>query len=144
MAIELKVEKIYSDAIIPSYAHSGDAAFDLNSYIDYVLQPGEWKIFGTGLKVEIPIGYEMQIRPRSGLASKTGVTVLNAPGTIDSGYRGELGIILVNHGKESYAVKKGERIAQGLISRVVEISIKEVEKLSDSVRGEGGFGSTGK
>ena len=144
MTIELKVKKIHPDAVLPSYAKPGDAGMDLCSYINYVLQPGERKLFGTGLKVEIPQGYEMQIRPRSGLALKVGITVVNTPGTVDSGYRGELGVILINHGSESYEIKKGERIAQGVISKIEEVLIKEVENLSDSERGVGGFGSTGK
>ena len=141
--ITLKVKKIHPDAIIPSYAHAGDAGMDLYSYEDGVLQPGERRLFKTGLNVEIPFGYEMQIRSRSGLALKNGIIVLNSPGTIDAGYSGELGIILVNHGKEAYEIKKGDKIAQGKISKVEQVEIKVVEELSETSRGEGGFGSTG-
>jgi len=144
MPIKLKVKKIHPDAVIPSYAHPEDACFDLHSYINCVLKPGKRKIFGTGLRFEIPQGYEMQMRPRSGLALKNGITVLNSPATVDSGYRGELGIVLINHGSDNYEVKRGDKIAQGKISRVEEVLIEEVENLSESSRGEGGFGSTGK
>ena len=144
MSLELKIKKIHSDAVIPSYVHEGDAGFDLVSVEDYVLRPGERRAIGTGLQVEIPEGYEMQIRPRSGLAFKQGVTVLNSPGTIDVGYRGEIKVILVNHGDGNYEVKKGERIAQGVINELPKVTIVEVSELSETARGEGGFGSTGK
>ena len=143
MSLELKIKKIHSDAVIPSYVHEGDAGFDLVSVEDYVLRPGERRAIGTGLQVEIPEGYEMQIRPRSGLAFKQGVTVLNSPGTIDVGYRGEIKVILVNHGDGNYEVKKGERIAQGVINELPKVTIVEVSELSETARGEGGFGSTG-
>ena len=144
MSLELKIKKIHSDAVIPSYVHEGDAGFDLVSVEDYVLRPGERRAIGTGLQVEIPEGYEMQIRPRSGLAFKQGVTVLNSPGTIDVGYRGEIKVILVNHSDGNYEVKKGERIAQGVINELPKVTIVEVSELSETARGEGGFGSTGK
>jgi len=144
MSLELKIKKIHSDAVIPSYVHEGDAGFDLVSVEDYVLRPGERRAIGTGLQVEIPEGYEMQIRPRSGLAFKQGVTVLNSPGTIDVGYRGEIKVILVNHGDGNYEVKKCERIAQGVINELPKVTIVEVSELSETARGEGGFGSTGK
>src|SRR3989344_2420692 len=96
----IKVKKLYPDAVIPSYAKEGDAGMDLFSYEDCVILPGERKLIGTGVSLEIQSGYEMQVRPRSGLGLKKGVTVLNSPGTIDSGYRGELRIILINHGQE--------------------------------------------
>ena len=143
MSLELKIKKIHSDAVIPSYVHEGDAGFDLVSVEDYVLRPGERRAIGTGLQVEIPEGHEMQIRPRSGLAFKQGVTVLNSPGTIDVGYRGEIKVILVNHGDGNYEVKKGERIAQGVINELPKVTIVEVSELSETARGEGGFGSTG-
>lgn len=142
MPTEIKVKKIHPDAILPNYAHPGDAGMDLCSVEEYILEPEERKLFSTGLQVEIPPGYEMQIRPRSGLALKQGITVLNSPGTIDSGYRGEIGVILINHGEKPYEIKKGERIAQGVIGKIEEVLINDVDELSDSLRGQGGFGST--
>ena len=141
--VDIKIEKIFSDAILPSYAHPGDAGMDVFSYETYILKPGERRLFKTGLKVELPEGYEMQIRPRSGLALNHGVTVLNTPGTIDAGYRGEVGVILINHGEKVYSIKKGDKIAQAVISSVEKAVLEEVEKLEESSRGEGGFGSTG-
>lgn len=143
MSIEFKVKKMHPDAIIPSYAKEGDACMDISSYEDYTLKPGERKAIATGLQVEPPRGYEFQIRPRSGLAAKYGITVLNNPGTVDAGYRGEVKIILINLGQEEYSVKKGDRVAQGKVSPVEEVVIREYEELSDSARGSGGFGSTG-
>lgn len=141
--LKVKFKKIYPDAVVPTYAHPGDAGFDLYSIEDCPLNSSETKLINTGLKIEIPKGYEVQIRPRSGLALKHGVTILNAPGTIDSGYRGLIGILLINHSNETYKIKKGERIAQGVINKVEEAVLEEVNELSDSSRGEGGFGSTG-
>ena len=111
--IKLKVKKTHPDAILPRYSHPYDAGMDLFSCEDYILKSNEWKLTGTGLKVEIPKGYEMQIRPRSGLALKHGISVLNTPGTIDSGYRGEVGVILINHGNEGYNVKKEKGLRKG-------------------------------
>ena len=142
--VDIKIEKIFSDAILPSYAHLGDAGMDVFSYETYILKPGERRLFKTGLKVEISEGYEMQIRPRSGLALNHGVTVLNTPGTIDAGYRGEVGVILINHAEKVYSIKKGDKIAQVVISSVERAVLEEVEKLEESSRGESGFGSTGK
>lgn len=142
--VNIKIEKIFPDAILPSYVHPGDVGMDLFSYETYILKPGERRLFKTRLKVEIPEGYEMQIRPRSGLALNHGVTVLNTPGTIDAGYRGEVEVILINHGKEVYSIKKGDKIAQAVISSIERAVLEEVEKLEESSRGEGGFGSTGK
>lgn len=142
--VDIKIEKIFPDAILPSYSHPRDAGMDLFSYETYILKPGERRLFKTGLKVEILEGYEMQIRPRSGLALNHGVTVLNTPGTIDAGYRGEVGVILINHGEEVYSIGKGDKIAQAVISSVKRAVLEEVEKLEESSRGEGGFGSTGK
>ena len=142
--VDIKIEKIFPDAILPSYSHPRDAGMDLFSYETYILKPGERRLFKTGLKVEIQEGYEMQIRPRSGLALNHGVTVLNTPGTIDAGYRGEVGVILINHGEEVYSIGKGDKIAQAVISSVERAVLEEVEKLEESSRGEGGFGSTGR
>ncbi|MFH1503206.1 MAG: dUTP diphosphatase [Candidatus Diapherotrites archaeon] len=140
---DVKVKKINSEAIIPEYVHEGDSGMDVYSVNDCELKPGGRELVRTGLVFEIPIGYEIQVRPRSGLAIKKGVTVLNAPGTVDSSYRGELGVILINHSNETYSVKKGERVAQIVLSQVEKMVLKEVGELSDTERGPGGFGHTG-
>ena len=139
----VKILKVDTNAIIPKYAHEGDAGVDLFSVENYSLGPGEIRVIKTGLKMEIPRGYEMQVRPKSGLAAKYGITVLNSPGTIDSPYRGEVGVILINHGQNTYEVKTGEKIAQGVFTRVENADFVEVQELSETVRGSGGFGSTG-
>ena len=141
--MEVKVKKIHEDAKIPAYAHEGDSGMDLYSVEDTVLQSGETKIVKTGLQIAVPKGFEAQVRPKSGLAAKFGITVLNTPGTVDSGYRGEVMVILVNHGKEEYKVEKGKKIAQMVIAKVEEAKIELVEDLDDTTRKDGGFGSTG-
>jgi dUTP pyrophosphatase len=128
---------------LPEYATSFSAGVDLRAAEDCVLLPGEWTAVSTGLKIELPEGFEGQVRPRSGLAAKHGVTVLNAPGTIDSDYRGEIRVLLINHGKASFTVSAGDRVAQLILAPVSRISWRE-ESLTDSERGEGGFGSTGR
>jgi dUTP pyrophosphatase len=140
--IQVKIEKICEDAIIPAYAHKGDAGMDLYSTKEYVIPPMQRVLIGTGLKMEIPAGYEMQIRPKSGLAIKSGLSVLNTPGTIDSPYRGEVGVILINHSSETYKVEKNQKIAQAVFNKIEEAEFLE-SKLSDTTRGDGGFGSTG-
>ncbi len=141
--MKIKIQKINKDAVIPHYVHKGDAGMDLYSVEDVVLRAGERLLIGTGLKFEIPMGFELQVRPKSGLAANFGVTVLNTPGTVDCGYRGEVKVILYNSSKDDYQVKKGEKIAQAVIARYEEVDIEEVEELSETSRGEGGFGSTG-
>lgn len=133
-------------ATIPSYQTSGAAGADICAFMDEpaVLHPGERKLIATGIRVEIPEGFEIQVRPRSGLALKYGLTVLNAPGTIDSDYRGEIGIVLVNLGSEAVTVSSGDRIAQLVVASAVQCSFVEAEALSDTDRGSGGYGSTGK
>ena len=140
----LKVKKIHEDAILPSYAHFNDAGLDLFSVEEVLIKPNETALIKTGIKIELPTQTEAQIRPRSGLALKHGITVLNTPGTIDEGYRGEIGIILINHGKNDFLVEKKMKIAQMVIKPIWKVEVNEVEELSDSLRGEGGFGSTGK
>ena len=142
--MKLKIKKLNPEAIIPAYQTKEAAGFDLHSIEDVVLKPGERKLIGTGLAFEIEYGYEVQIRPRSGLAFKHGITVLNSPGTIDSDYRGEIKILLINHSNEKFEIKKGDRIAQAVVAPVIQAEIVEVEELSLTERGEGGFGSTGK
>lgn len=141
--MKIKIQKINSEAIIPHYVHKGDAGMDLYSIEDAVLLAGERKLIGTGLKFEIPMGFELQVRPKSGLAANFGVTVLNTPGTVDCGYRGEVKVILFNSSKNDYQVKKGEKIAQAVIARYEEAEIEEASELSETSRGDGGFGSTG-
>ena len=130
-------------AVLPTYAHPGDAGMDLRSIEDVVIEPGKRALVKTGLAMELPEDAEAQVRPRSGLAIKNGITVLNSPGTIDSGYRGEVGVILINHGEEAFHVEKGMKIAQMVIAKVEHTKIEVVTELSSSDRGAGGFGSTG-
>ncbi|MFW9893369.1 MAG: dUTP diphosphatase [Candidatus Thorarchaeota archaeon] len=144
MPVKVRVKRLSPDAQIPKAARKGDVAFDLYSVIDYELRPGERFAVPTGIAVEIPLGYEGQVRPRSGLALKEGISVLNTPGTIDSGYRGEVKTIMINHNNEPFKITKGMRISQLAIRPVPEVEFVEVEELSDTERGEGGFGSTGK
>ncbi|MGL4797432.1 MAG: dUTP diphosphatase [Paraclostridium sp.] len=139
----LKVKKINEEAIIPNFAHKGDAGMDLYSIEEVVIPKSETRLIKTGISIELPKWTEAQVRPRSGLALKHSVTVLNSPGTIDEGYRGEIGVILINHGKEDFIVNKHMKIAQMVIKPIYEINIEEVKDLSNSDRGEGGFGSTG-
>ena len=127
----------------PAYATEGAAGLDVVSAEDLSLEPGERIAAPTGFAIEIPPGYEVQVRPRSGLALKQGVTCLNTPGTIDSDYRGEVKVILANLGQETFAVRRGERIAQLVPAPVLRATFEEVAQLSDSERGSGGFGSTG-
>ena len=141
--MKIKIQKISTDAVIPHYVHRGDAGMDLYSVEDSVLLAGERKLIGTGLKFEIPMGFELQVRPKSGLAVNFGVTVLNTPGTVDCGYRGEVKVILYNSSKNDYQIKKGEKIAQAVIAKYEEAEIEEAGELSETSRGEGGFGSTG-
>ncbi|CDM69548.1 Deoxyuridine 5'-triphosphate nucleotidohydrolase [Clostridium bornimense] len=140
----LKIRKLSEDAIIPFYAHPGDAGLDLFSVEEITIEPGKRKLVATGISIELPKNTEAQVRPRSGLALKYGVTVLNSPGTIDEGYRGEIKVILINHGEEAFKINKGDKIAQMVIMPVLTVDVKEVDMLNDSERGEGGFGSTGR
>ncbi len=130
---------------LPNYETSYSAGMDLRANIeeDITLQPGERKVIGTGLYMELPIGYEAQIRSRSGLAYKNGLAVLNSPGTIDSDYRGELKVLLINHSNEDYTIIDGTRIAQMVIAKHERVTWNEAELLSETERGVGGYGSTG-
>ncbi len=139
----VNVKKLRPDAQIPKTAKSGDVAFDIFSAIDYDLEAGTRFAVPTGVAMEIPLGYEGQVRPRSGLAIRDGITTLNTPGTIDSGYRGEVKVILINHSDAAFHISKGMRIAQLAIRTVPKARFIEVDSLSDSERGEDGFGSTG-
>jgi len=139
----MKIVKLSPDAITPSYAHPHDSGLDLYAIADDIILPGESRLIGTGISIQLDKGTEGQIRPRSGLALNHQVTVLNTPGTIDEGYRGEIGVILINHGKSPFRVEKGMRIAQMVIAPVIRVIIEEVTSLGESQRGLGGFGSTG-
>jgi len=142
--MKLKIKKLNNEAIIPAYQTELAAGFDLHAIKADILEPMERKLIKTGIAFEIEQGYEVQIRPRSGLAYKHGITVLNSPGTIDADYRGEIMVLLINLSNDFYGIKKGERIAQAVVAPVVQAEIVEVEELSDTKRGEKGFGSTGK
>ena len=139
----VKFRKIDPAAILPSYAHPGDAGMDVRSVEELVVEPGGRKLVRTGLVMMLPPGYEAQVRPRSGLALKNGVTVLNTPGTIDEGYRGEVGVILANFGAEPFRVEKGAKIAQIVIAPCTRAAIVETTEIDETARGTGGFGSTG-
>lgn len=139
----VKISKVTEDAKLPEYAHPTDAGADVFANETVTLSGGDTVIVKTGIKVAIPIGYEIQIRPRSGLSYKTGLRVANAPGTIDSDYRGEVGVIMYNTSDENITIFKGDKIAQMVLSEVPMIKWSEVESLDETERGEGGFGSTG-
>lgn len=141
--MQLKVKRLTERATLPCYAHPGDAGLDLFSSEARDLPPGESALVKTGIAVELPPGTEAQVRPRSGLALKHAITVLNTPGTIDEGYRGEVGVILINHGRETFRVEPGMKIAQMVVQPAIAVSVEEVTALSDTRRGGGGFGSTG-
>ncbi len=129
--------------LFPRKAHEDDAAFDLRSRVDVVIPSGKITLVPTGVFMELPVGYEAQVRPRSGLALKHGITVLNTPGTIDAGYRGEVGVILINAGPADFTVARGDRIAQMVVQKLADVELVAAEQLSDTSRGAGGFGSTG-
>ena len=141
--MKLKVLKLTETAQLPAYAHAGDSGMDLCAIAPTNIPPGETALIKTGLAIELPAGTEAQVRPRSGLALKHAITVLNTPGTVDAGYRGEIAVILINHGKQSFQVEAGMRIAQMVICPIIRADIELVTELSNSKRGEGGFGSTG-
>ena len=128
---------------LPAYATSGAAGMDVLSAEGVTIRPGQRHAVATGLSVAIPEGYEIQVRPRSGLAFKHGISVPNTPGTIDSDYRGELKVILINHGSDDFPIARGDRIAQLVLAPVTQAAWDEVEELDETARGEGGFGSTG-
>lgn len=157
--IELKVEVappvkawdeekqvFYDQELLPEYKHIGDAGFDFRANLDHreFIKPGRSKLIPTGIKVELPEGYEIQVRPRSGVALKYRVTVLNTPGTIDSFFRGEIGVILINHGDNDFIINPGDRIAQGVVAEFIHANLIQVEKINTNTdRGDGAYGSTG-
>ena len=142
---KILIKRLSKKVSLPKYETSGSSGLDLAANIDanIIINPGKLAIIPTGLAVSIPKGFEIQIRPRSGLAAKKKITVLNTPGTIDADYRGEIKVILINHSDEIFTVEKGLRVAQMVICPVIQASLQEVDELSDTTRGEGGFGSTG-
>lgn len=139
----LRFRKIAADAVIPSYAHDGDAGMDVRSVEDLTVPARGRALVHTGLVMLLPPGWEAQVRPRSGLALKSGITVLNTPGTIDSGYRGEVGVILFNSSDADFRVSKGDKIAQIVVAPAVRAEIVETAEIDETERGSGGFGSTG-
>jgi dUTP pyrophosphatase len=141
--MNLKIKRLSDAAVIPQYAHPGDAGLDLVSVEAQTILPGESRLIRTGIAIELPENMEAQVRPRSGLALKHQITVLNTPGTIDAGYRGEVCVILINHGNQTFQVEPGMRIAQMVIASFVRVTVEAVEVLEDTVRSSGGFGSTG-
>jgi len=141
--MEMKIERIHENATLPQYAHEGDSGLDLYAVEDTIIEPGQRVLVKTGIKIQLPPNTEAQIRPKSGLALKKGITVLNTPGTVDEGYRGEIGVILINHSDTTYNVETGQKIAQMVIMPVVRVAVEEVPSLDETARGEGGFGSTG-
>ena len=144
--VKILIKKTSKEVITPKYKTDGSSGVDLSAFLDkeIVIKPNSSELIPTGLQVAIPEELEIQIRPRSGLAAKESIGVLNSPGTIDSDYRGELKIILFNHGKEDFIINNGDRIAQMVLVPILKMEFEEVDSLPDTVRGQGGFGSTGK
>ena len=143
--VKILIKRLSSKVKMPQYKTIGSSGMDIAAFLDneILIKPSEKKIIPTGVKLKIPKGYEVQIRPRSGLAANNDITVLNTPGTIDSDYRGEIKVILFNHGKNIFKVENGLRIAQMVLCPVIEAKLSEVEIIDETERGEGGFGSTG-
>jgi dUTP pyrophosphatase len=139
----LKVKLLSDHARLPTYAHPGDAGLDLFASAEVTIQPGGSALIPTGISIQLPVGMEAQVRPRSGLALKHQITVLNSPGTIDEGYRGEIGVILINHGQKGFKVDVGMKIAQMVIQPVVRVNVEASPELDIAARGDKGFGSTG-
>ena len=144
--VKLLIKKLHKNIILPEYKTDGSSGMDLMANVEQTVKilPGEKKIISTGIMVAIPEQYEIQIRPRSGLAAKNGISVLNTPGTIDADYRGEIKVILINLGKDIFQINKNDRIAQMIVCPIIKVELKEVENLPETVRGEGCFGSTNK
>lgn len=147
MQLNVKTLEHFDGLELPAYQTAGSAGLDLPAAVPadapVVIAPGEWKLIPTGICIALPDGYEAQIRPRSGLAAKKGVTCLNTPGTVDADYRGEIRVNLINHGREPFVVQRGERIAQMIIAQFTQIAWNPVDVLDETERGAGGFGSTG-
>lgn len=146
--LKVKVKRLPHgvDVPLPAYMSEHAAGMDLYAAVnpEMVIPPDEWRLVPTGISIALPDGYEAQVRPRSGLALKQGVSVLNTPGTVDADYRGEVGVILMNHSKKGLIIKRGDRIAQMIINKIERIEFEEVDKLPETERNSGGFGHTGK
>tara|TARA_B100000287_G_scaffold10327_1_gene10473 strand:- start:56 stop:493 length:438 start_codon:yes stop_codon:yes gene_type:complete len=144
--VKVLIKKLDSSVKLPSYKTNGASGMDLMAWLEKPinLEPGKSCLIPTGLSVAFPEEYEIQIRPRSGLAAKNNISVLNTPGTIDSDYRGELKIILFNHGNENFIINKNDRVAQMVLTPIIKMELEETSELPNSIRGEDGFGSTGK
>mgnify|MGYP006090308467 CR=1 FL=1 len=142
---KILIKRLFKEVLIPKYETLGSSGMDIAAYIEKEIEiaPGEKAIIPSGFSLSIPRGFEVQIRPRSGLAAKKSISVLNAPGTIDADYRGEIKIILINLSKAKFLVQNGARIAQMVVCPVVQAELEEVSELNETIRGEGGFGSTG-
>ena len=143
--IKIQIKKLSNSVSIPKYETQGSSGMDISAHIinNIIINPGEKALVTTGFSIAVPKGYEVQIRPRSGLAAKKNITVLNTPGTIDSDYRGEIKVILINLGKEKFIIENGVRIAQMVVCPVIQVNLEVVKELSDTERGSSGFGSTG-
>jgi len=141
--LKVKVKKLVEEAKVPKIAHEGDAGFDLYSIEEINLKPMQRALVRTGISISFDKGFEAQIRPKSGLAINHGLTLLNTPGTIDAGYRGEIKVIIANLGEKEYLIEKGKKICQVVFNKIEEPEIEEVKELDETTRGEGGFGSTG-
>ena len=144
--VKILIKKINKEVITPKYKTDGSSGVDLSAFLEkkVIIKPNSSKLIPTGLQVAIPQELEIQIRPRSGLAAKNNISVLNTPGTIDSDYRGEIKIILFNHGTDDFIINNGDRIAQMILSPVIKMELEEINDLPETIRGKGGFGSTGK
>ena len=143
MSLKVAFRKLHPAAVLPSYAHEGDAGMDLSSVEEVTVPPHGRALVATGLAIELPLGTEAQVRPRSGMAAKYGITVLNAPGTIDAGYRGEIKVIILNTDVAEFRVEPGMRIAQLVVAPVAQVQVSWTEQLGESDRGTSGFGSSG-
>mgnify|MGYP000713338797 CR=1 FL=1 len=146
--VKIKILKEDPRVEMPAKSHADDAGFDLRAWLPeagsiIVLKPGQRALIPTGIRFGIPAGYEVQVRPRSGLALKHGITIVNAPGTIDAGYIGPVGVIVLNTSSEDFTIRHGERIAQAVVAVIPDVVLEETSELEDSARGEGGYGSTG-
>ncbi|MCP4871845.1 MAG: dUTP diphosphatase [Proteobacteria bacterium] len=145
--MELRIRRLHpesdADIELPRAMSDGAAGLDVRAAAPSVLQPGQWAAIPTGLQMAVPVGVEIQVRPRSGLAFKHGVTVLNAPGTIDADYRGEVKVLLINHGSAPFAIERGMRVAQLVVAEVAPVTVVEIDELDGTRRGTAGFGSTG-
>ena len=139
----INFKKLNEEVILPNYAHPEDAGMDIFSAEEKTIEAGKWALVKTGFSMELPSGYEAQVRSKSGLSLKSGIIVLNSPGTIDENYRGEVGVILMNVSQVDYKIEKNQKIAQMVINKVEHLKVEEVEDLSSTARGAGGFGSTG-